>query len=80
MMYDDPDAGRANILSSLKYLQEVKKLRPGLFLLQLLIDAKRDELVKIFSEGPTSEKTAAVNILKEVDPANTTTYQKILQK
>ncbi len=80
LMYDNPDVGRANILSSLKYLQEVKKVRPGLFLLQLLVDAKREELVNIFSEGTSIEKTAAFNILKEVDPANTSTYQKITQK
>lgn len=78
-MYDDPVKGRTNISNSLKYLQEVKKLRSNLIIMQIFADAKRDELVSIFSEGTSIEKSQAVNILKEIDPANSLTYQKILQ-
>lgn len=80
VMYDNAENGRQAILQTLKYLQEVKKARPGLVMLQVISDSKRDEFVNIFSEGSAMEKTEAVNLLKEIDPANTMTYQKILQK
>jgi len=79
MMYQDADKGRANILTSLKYLQDVKKQRAGLMILQLITDAKRDEMISIFSKGNSYEKSQAVLILKEVDPAHSSNYQKLLQ-
>lgn len=79
MMYEDSDKGRANILASLKYLQDTKKQRSGLMILQLITDAKREEMISIFSKGNSYEKSQAVLILKEVDPAHSSNYQKLLQ-
>ena len=78
MMYEDPDKGRANILKSLNYLQETKRQRAGLLILQLIADAKRDEIVNVFSKGSTAEKSQAVTIMKDLDPSHSSTYQKIL--
>jgi hypothetical protein len=80
LMFDDPTTGRQNILKAIKYLQPIKKSRPGLLLLQVISDAKRDEIVNVFSEGSSTEKSDVVNIMKEVDPSNTMTYQGILMK
>jgi len=79
MMYEDADKGRANILNSLRYLQETKKQRAGLLILQMISDAKRDEMINIFSKGSSTEKSQAVLILKEIDPAHSSDYQKLLQ-
>jgi hypothetical protein len=46
--------------------------------LQLFLEAKRDELVNIYSQASPMDKTKAVNILKEIDPANSSKYQRIL--
>lgn len=80
MMYEDPVKARTEIINSLKYLQQIKKSRPSLLFLQVISDAKRDELVSIFQEGSGVEKSQAVALLKEIDPANSLTYQKILQQ
>lgn len=77
VMYEDPENGRQAVGRSLKYLQEVKKSRPGLFILQIILDAKRDEIINIYSEGSSTEKNEAVEIMKQVDPSHTTDYQKI---
>ncbi|MFO8128557.1 MAG: DUF4835 family protein [Bacteroidales bacterium] len=79
LMYDDASKGRANILKSLKYLEVVENQRPGLYLLQLVLDAKSDEFVNVFSEGSPQEKTKAVNLLKEIDPSSSDEYEGILQ-
>ena len=47
----------------------MNEAKPGLFALQLLIDAKRDEIINIFSEGNPREKSDAEDIMKELDPA-----------
>lgn len=79
VMFQSSDKGRRAILETLKYLQQIKKSRPNLVFLQIIADSKRDELVNVFSEGTSTEKNDAFNLLKEIDPANTMTYQKILQ-
>lgn len=78
LMSDNVDEGRANIASALSYLEQVKKTRSDLFYLQLLTDAKRDEIINIFSKGSPQEKTKVANIMREVDPANASKYEKIL--
>jgi len=80
MMYEKLDAGRAAITESLDYLKTVYDAKPDLYALQLILDAKRDEFVNIYSDQrvPPLEKTNVVNLLKEIDPANSSKYQTIL--
>jgi hypothetical protein len=80
VMFENQENGRKAIMGSLKYLQAVKKSKPGLIILQIISDSKRDEWVNIFSDATIPEKNEAVTILKEIDPSSTMTYQKILQK
>ena len=80
IMYEEPEKGRAAILETLSYLQQVKQSRPSLLVLQIISDSKRDEFVNIFSEGAPTEKSNAVKLLNEIDPSNAMSYQKILQK
>jgi hypothetical protein len=70
---------RTNIVESLKLVQEVyrKKPDPFMYLVQIIIDAKSDELVNIFSESFPEEKGRVMEILNEIDPANKTKYGKI---
>jgi hypothetical protein len=79
-MYEKVDQGRSAITESIDMLKTLYNEKPGLFALQLIIDAKRDEFVNIYSDQrvPPMEKTSVVNILKEIDPANGSKYQTIL--
>jgi len=78
-MADDPDEGRAAIAEAIVYLDQAYKARSNLFLLQLILEAKRDEIVNIFSKGSPQEKTKVANILREIDPAHSSKYDKILE-
>jgi hypothetical protein len=71
--------GRAVIAESLEKLQSVYRDKPDPFMywLQLIMDAKSDEMVNIFSESFTEEKNRAIQILQEIDPANKTKYEQI---
>lgn len=79
VMSEHPDEGRAAILKSLEYLQSVYSGHPTCFFLQLIIEAKRDEIINVFSEGTQQEKTRASNIMKEIDPSKSSQYDAILQ-
>jgi hypothetical protein len=79
IMSEKAENGRKKIGESINYLKQVNEEKPGLFLLQLILDAKRDEIINIFSEGAPMENTKVVNILKEIDPSNSSKYQKILK-
>jgi hypothetical protein len=71
--------GRSVIAENLEKLQSVYREKPDPFIywLQLVLEAKSDELVNIFSESFTEEKTRATRILQEIDPANKAKYDKI---
>jgi hypothetical protein len=70
---------RNSIVESLKLVQDVyrKKPDPFMYIVQVLMDAKSDELINIFTESFPEEKSRVVQILTEIDPSNKTKYQKI---
>jgi len=79
VMYTNKEGGRAAIYEGLQLLEKVHKDRPSSFNMQILFNAKADELVNIFSQGSVEEKNNAVNILSEIDASNSNNkYQKIL--
>jgi hypothetical protein len=77
-MNDNMDIGRASVMDAIELVKKVNREKPNLFLVQLIMEAKGDELVNIFSQASPMDKTKAVNTLKEIDPANSSKYQKIL--
>lgn len=79
-MYDNAELGRASIAESIKLLYQANNQKPGSFLIQLMLEAKRDEIINVFSEGSPNIKTEVVNYLKEMDPANGSRYQQILSR
>lgn len=77
MLYDKADKGRSNINESLKLALKTNKAQPGSFLLSLFLDAKRDEIINIFSEGNPSVKAEAANTMKALDPIHSDQYSRI---
>ncbi len=72
------DEGRAAITKSLEYLQQMYSQRPNLLSIQVINDTKRGEWKSIYTEGTQQEKTKAVNLLREIDPAHASEYEEIL--
>ena len=79
VMSQNVDIGRSAITLALEDLRKANRQKPGLFLLQIVMDAKRDELRNIYMEAAMMDKTKAVNILTEIDPSNANSYQNILK-
>jgi hypothetical protein len=70
---------RTSMVESLKLIQDVyrKKPDPFMYLVQVVMEAKSDELINIFSGAFPEEKSRVVQILTEIDPANKTKYEAI---
>jgi hypothetical protein len=77
VMADNPDGGRAVIFEALKSLQQVARQKSNLVIVQYMVGAKSDEIINIFKEGLANEKTQVVNIMKQLDPANSSKYDAI---
>jgi hypothetical protein len=71
---------RISILESLKLIQQVYRTRPDpyMYLLQIVMESKADELVSIFTGAFPEEKSRVVQLLNEIDPGNKTKYEKII--
>ncbi|MDD2636308.1 MAG: DUF4835 family protein [Bacteroidales bacterium] len=78
-MADKPSEGRASIEQALEDLKNIHRRKPGSFLMTLYTTAKGDEIINVFSEGFPDEKARVFNIMKEVDPANSSKYEKIMK-
>ncbi len=77
IMSNDLLGGRAVVGNTLKYFRSVYNKRSGLYFLQVLTEAKRDEIINIFTKASPSEKTEMINIMKEVDPPNGNRYEAV---
>lgn len=72
--------GRSNMANGLTELLKVHRQKPNSYIMNLFFEVKADEIVNALSESPTSEAMRAYNLLKEVDPSNSDTYEKIIKK
>lgn len=77
VMSQKPTDGRMQIAESLSLLQQVHRDKPNSFLMRLFMEAKSDEMINIFSESFPEEKSRVIQILSEIDAANTSKYSKM---
>lgn len=76
-MSDNVEQARQTITESLEVLQMANRERPGLFMISLIVQAKADEIINIYSQANQTEKTRVIAIMRELDPANAAKYQTI---
>ena len=79
MMAEHPTEGCEAILNALSALQSVYERNSMCYFLQLIIESKRDEIIQIFSEGNMKFRTEASNIMKAIDPSQSSRYDTMLQ-
>ncbi len=78
MLYEDKVAARSNIEAALSRLVKVTATRPSSLNVLNFIQAKTNELKSMYSDAEMKEKNEIVNLLKRIDPANSSKYQEIL--
>ena len=74
------ETGRDEITSALFGIKNVANQKQGSYLLKVFFDAKADEITKVYSDGFNTNKNELVEMLKQIDPSNTSKWEKMLQE
>ena len=77
IMYTNASIGKAAIANAINRLQKIYDSRPNAFLLRVFTDAKADEIVSIFSDGPTYDVSKIREVLLKISPYNNYTWKKL---
>ena len=67
-MIDQPKSGKTSIMKAINNLEPLYRRRPNAFLLQIFFDAKVEEIVNLFQEGPKVDFKKTEEILKKIAP------------
>ena len=67
-MTDYPLAGKIGLMGAIKKLEPLNQRRPNNFLIQIFFDAKVEEIVNLFQDGPKVDFKETEEILKKIAP------------
>jgi len=79
VLAEQAETARDEITSALYNVKTSVDRKQGSYLLKVFFDAKADEITKIYSDGFITNKNELVEMLKQIDPANTGKWSKMLQ-
>ena len=76
-MADDLKTGKIEITNAIETLLKLHKVRPNSLLARTFFDAKTDEIVNVFSGGPTIDVSKVKDNLATISPLNSSKWNKI---
>lgn len=72
-----PEEARNEVLTALELLQENKQLTNNNYLFDIFFSSKYTEIVAFFLDAEAEIRTRAYNLLRDVDPAHSSEYEKL---
>lgn len=78
--YSEPEKARENIKEALELVGTVGEDNPNLSIMRIWSETKAQEVVGIYKDAPSAEKTAIMEVLEKADPTNADKYAKIGKK
>lgn len=76
-MTKDLKSAKTEVKTAIKMFSKINSVRPNAFLTRIFFDAKSDEIVSIFSGGPSVTIDDLVENLNRVSPTNSTKWVEI---
>lgn len=76
-MSEDVVKSKQELIKSIETLSEIQKVRPNSLLVRTFFDAKGDEIVSVFSDGPRIDVSKLVETLNRISPLNSQKWNKI---
>ena len=76
-MAENLKPAKEKIASSIDVLSKLYDVRPNAFLTRVFFDAKSDEIVSIFSGGPSINFTGLADNLSKLSPLNSSKWNTI---
>ena len=77
IMATDAASGRAIMVQALEEIDKVNKAYPSSMVIQMFSIAKGNEIVEIFKNGESPQKSKIKRIMNKIDAANASNYRKI---
>jgi Domain of unknown function (DUF4835) len=78
-MYDAEADARTNMLQTLNQLQTFNKQNPNTMFMQFFMQSKATELIGVFKKATPQDKSRALELLSQLDVANTSKYKEELK-
>lgn len=79
VMADDLQSGRAEIMTCVEDLQKLYVQNPNIYIVQVFLDTKWQELVNIMKGGFDDDKQRFLRIMQQIDPRRLDKYNRILK-
>lgn len=76
-MHKDLKTSKEEIVAAINTLSTVHSVRPNAYLTRIFFDAKSDEIVSVFSGGPSVTIDGLVDKLSKISPTNSSKWLKI---
>tara|TARA_R100001143_G_C3360829_1_gene135451 strand:- start:10997 stop:11917 length:921 start_codon:yes stop_codon:yes gene_type:complete len=73
----DPEIARSHVLISLNTIRDTKRVSTSNYLFDIFFSTKYTEITAIFADADAETRLEAYNILRDVDPAHTSEYEKL---
>lgn len=77
LMHKDLKIAKENIKEAVATIAKIYSIRPNAFLTRVFFDAKSDEIVSVFSGGPSIKIDDLVDNLNKISPLNASKWSKI---
>jgi hypothetical protein len=77
-MTENLPRARRNILEAVRDMQKLYRTNPLLMVTRVFLDAKSDELIKVFQGAFQNDKKTFVEIMQDLDPSNSEKYNAVL--
>lgn len=73
----NPDRSRDEVVEAMGLIRDNKRLTSNNYLFDLFFDTKYTEIVALLRDADVQTRTTAYNILRDVDPAHTSEYDRL---
>lgn len=73
----NPELSQNAVLEALKLLRDVKRVTSNNYLFDLFFSTKQNELVALLKDADVQTRLEAYNVLRDVDPANSSVYEQL---
>ncbi|MDL2227543.1 DUF4835 family protein [Odoribacter sp. OttesenSCG-928-L07] len=77
VMADNIAMGTSAATQAIEKLRNVNRQKPNLYIVYLILEAKRDEFINLYSGANDAEKNKFLQVMQEIDPTNMTRYNQV---
>jgi len=77
LMSTEPDVGRQNVTGAIQKIKAFSNSYLNAMSIQMFTNAKREEIVNIYTNAPSTDKRSVHSVMVRLDPANASKYTAI---